>query len=182
MVVTVERVLSRGKWYFAVLNAHESKQRTVRVVLAPKPPTVTEKVTERTCLNDCNGNGKCQENGECHCHPKFTGEDCSISKDKECLKVTGRFTGSSLLQVFVLSCAQATDSTVAASVTAPTTGRAQSVRSERTNVKSWTVTATESAGTESASAPRAGREKPATRVSTVIHHSLLDKPDTALFQ
>ena len=80
MVVTVERVLSRGKWYFAVLNAHESKQRTVRVVLAPKPPTVTEKVQEKTCLNDCNGNGKCQENGECHCHPKFTGEDCSISK------------------------------------------------------------------------------------------------------
>lgn len=34
---------------------------------------------ERTCLNNCNNHGICQ-NGICICQPSYTGSDCSIGK------------------------------------------------------------------------------------------------------
>ena len=35
-----------------------------------------KKITEKTCPNDCSGNGKCN-NGKCACKKGFTGFDCS---------------------------------------------------------------------------------------------------------
>ena len=35
-----------------------------------------KKITEKTCPNDCNGNGECS-NGKCECNEGFSGYDCS---------------------------------------------------------------------------------------------------------
>ena len=35
-----------------------------------------KQITEKTCPNDCGGNGKCN-NGKCECNPGFSGYDCS---------------------------------------------------------------------------------------------------------
>jgi hypothetical protein len=37
-----------------------------------------KKITDKTCPNDCNGNGKCNtNNGKCECNKGFTAFDCS---------------------------------------------------------------------------------------------------------
>ena len=35
-----------------------------------------KKITEKTCPNDCNGNGRCIK-GKCKCNAGFVGYDCS---------------------------------------------------------------------------------------------------------
>ena len=47
-----------------------------------------EKITEKTCPNDCSGNGKCI-NGKCACKKRFSGFDCS----------KGKYFGSSFLSL-----------------------------------------------------------------------------------
>ena len=38
--------------------------------------TEKKQISEKTCPNDCGGNGKCN-NGKCECNPGFSGYDCS---------------------------------------------------------------------------------------------------------
>ena len=38
-----------------------------------------EEITKKTCPDDCNGNGEC-ENGKCKCKTGFGGVDCSKGK------------------------------------------------------------------------------------------------------
>merc|ERR1711871_919650 len=33
---------------------------------------------KKSCMNDCSGNGDCQEDGSCRCNQEFEGKDCSI--------------------------------------------------------------------------------------------------------
>ncbi len=71
-VVSISKVLSRGDWYIGILNDNDNVV-TVRSVVGQNPHG------GRDCPADCNGNGRC-EDGLCHCHPQYSGHDCSQSK------------------------------------------------------------------------------------------------------
>ncbi len=81
--VTVERSLTRGEWFIAVLNDVESRVRTLRATVdeVRRPPLRRGEANAASgaCLEDCHGRGRCLR-GKCQCEPQFSGADCSLSK------------------------------------------------------------------------------------------------------
>ena len=88
--VSVEKSLSRGVWFIAVLNDDEDEKRTLRAVIdegawqkqgGRGQGGVSDVLAGRGsgCVNQCSGRGQCVK-GKCRCEPQFSGEDCSKSK------------------------------------------------------------------------------------------------------
>ncbi len=90
-VITIDKAMSRGDWFIAVLNDDEDGEaRTVRAVVGENRRRVGGggMTTRRplnappssSCPDDCGGRGECGKDGRCRCRPGFSGRDCSLSK------------------------------------------------------------------------------------------------------
>ena len=86
-MVSVEKMLSRGDWYIAVLNDDATEARTLRAVVGEqrwRPQRQQQRPGRRPssnggCAGGCGGRGQCVD-GRCRCQPQFSGVDCSISE------------------------------------------------------------------------------------------------------